>query len=50
MIKSFGFDQNPNELCIYKRMDGRLVVFLAMYVDDILLIGNDVGVLLSVKI
>ena len=27
-----------------------MVVFLVLYVDDILLIGNDVGTLLSVKV
>ena len=32
-----------------KNKDG-LVVFLVLYVDDILLMGNDVGMLSSVKI
>ena len=49
-IKSYGFDQYPNESCVYKKCDGSLVVFLVLYVDDILLIGNDVGVLSSVKL
>ena len=35
---------------MYKRCDGSVVVFLVLYVDDILLIGNDVGVLYSVKV
>ena len=29
---------------------GKMVVFLILYVDDILLIGNDVGILSSVKV
>ena len=33
-----------------KKCDGSMVVFLVLYVDDILLIGNDVGVLSSVKV
>ena len=49
-IKSYGFDQCPDESCVYKKCDGSLVVFLVLYVDDILLIGNDVGVLSSVKV
>ena len=35
---------------MYKRCSGNVVVFLILYVDDILLIGNDVGTLSSVKV
>ena len=49
-IKSYGVDQCPDESCVYKKCDGSVVVFLVLYVDDILLIGNDVGVLSSVKV
>ena len=49
-IKSFGFDQCPDESCVYKKCNGKVVVFLVLYVYDILLIGNDVGVLSSVKV
>ena len=35
---------------MYKRSSGHVVVFLILYVDDILLIGNDVGTLSSVKV
>ncbi|KAK4856333.1 hypothetical protein QYF36_016406 [Acer negundo] len=48
-VKGFGFIQNPNEPCVCKRIKGDKLVFLILYVDDILLIGNDVGVLTSVK-
>ena len=48
-VKSFGFIQCPDEPCVYKRRNENVVVFLVLYVDDILLIGNDVGTLLSVK-
>ena len=44
------FDQCPDEFCVYKNCDGSVVVFLVLYVDDILLIGNDVGVLSSFKV
>ena len=48
-IKSFGFEQNLDESCVYKRHRDKVVMFLLLYVDDILLIGNDVGVMSSVK-
>jgi hypothetical protein len=49
VIKGFGFVQNMEESCIYKKMSGSSVAFLVLYVDDILLIGNDVKMLNSVK-
>ena len=48
-IKTYGFKQNEDEPCVYKLIKESSVVFLILYVDDILLIGNDVGVLSSVK-
>ena len=44
------FSQNMDEPCVYKKVSGSIVVFLILYVDDILLIGNGVGALSSVKI
>ena len=35
---------------VYKRHQDKVVMFLVLYVDDILLIGNDVGVMSSVKV
>ena len=49
VIKTYGFEQNVDEPCVYKRIIDKKVVFLVLYVDDILLIGNDVGVLSNVK-
>ena len=49
-IKEFGFSKNMDEPCVYKKTNGSAIVFLVLYVDDILLIGNDVLVLQSVKI
>ena len=49
-VKSFGFIQSPDEPCVYKKCSGKVVVFMILYVDDILLIGNDVGTLSSVKV
>ncbi|MBY3556105.1 hypothetical protein HGI15_22490, partial [Modestobacter lapidis] len=49
-IKSFGFLQNMDEPCVYKKVSGSAISFLILYVDDILLIGNDVGMLSTVKL
>ena len=48
-VQSYGFDQCPSEACVYKRCEGNAVVFLVLYVDDILLIGNNVKMLSSIK-
>ena len=49
-VKLFGFLQSPDEPCVYKRCSGNVIVFLILYVNDIILIGNDVGTLSSVKV
>ena len=49
VIKAFGFIQVFGESCIYKQVSGRSIVFLILYVDDILLIGNDIEFLNSIK-
>ncbi|GJR30013.1 retrotransposon protein, putative, ty1-copia subclass [Tanacetum coccineum] len=41
-IKKIVFTQNPNEPCVYLKASGSNVAFLILYVDDILLMGNNV--------
>ena len=48
-VKELGFSRTPDESCIYVKASGSVVVFLVLYVDDILLIGNHVPELQSVK-
>ena len=48
-IKTYGFKQNVDEPCVYKHIKEKNVVFLVLYVDDILLVGNDVETLSNVK-
>ena len=48
-IKTYGFEQNVDEPCVYKYIKEKKVVFLVLYVDDILLIRNDVETLSNVK-
>ena len=49
MIRSYDFIKNEYEPCVCKKINGSVMTFLLLYVDDILLIGNDVGMLSSVK-
>ncbi|KAK8708459.1 hypothetical protein V6N13_059499 [Hibiscus sabdariffa] len=48
-IKEFGFIRNEDEPCVYKKINGSIVSFLILYVDDILIIGNDIPTLQSIK-
>ena len=49
-VKSFDFNQNEDELYVYKKVQEGMVVFMVLYVNDILFIGNDVVLLSSIKI
>ena len=49
VVKEFDFIKNEEEACVYKKAIGSSVAFLILYVDDILLIGNDIPMLESVK-
>ena len=49
VVKGFGFIKNEEEACVYKKASGSSVAFLILYVDDILLIGNDIPMLDSIK-
>ena len=49
VVKEFGFMQNRDESCVYKKLSGSSIEFLILYVDDILLIGNDVPFLTTIK-
>ncbi|THG28111.1 Ty1/Copia family ribonuclease HI, partial [Naasia lichenicola] len=49
VIKDNGFVRSVEEPCLYIKSSGSKIVFLVLYVDDILLIGNDIPLLSSVK-
>ena len=49
-IRSYSFIKNKDELCVYKKVSGSELTFLVLYVNDILLIGNDVGMFTYVKV
>ena len=48
-VKSYGFWQNIDELLVYKYFKDKKVVFLVLYVDDILF-GHDEGMLTLFKV
>src|SRR3954467_125959 len=41
VVKGFGFIKNEEESCVYEKVSGSARDFLVLYVDDILLSGND---------
>ncbi|GJX29177.1 retrotransposon protein, putative, ty1-copia subclass [Tanacetum coccineum] len=48
-IKKFGFTQNRDEPCVFLKASGSNVTFLILYVDDILIMGNNIPMLQDVK-
>ena len=49
LIKEYGCIHTFGEACIYKKVSESSVAFLILYVDDILLIGNNTEFLDSIK-
>ena len=49
VISSFSFIENVMDQCIYHKVSGSKIIFLVLYVDDILLASNDLGLLHEVK-
>ncbi|PKI39857.1 hypothetical protein CRG98_039762 [Punica granatum] len=49
VITSFGFFKNLVDQCIYLKVSGSKFIFLVLYVDDILLASNDLGLLEETK-
>ena len=49
VVISFGFEMNFADDCIYHKFSGSKYIFLVLYVDDILLATNDIGLLHETK-
>ncbi|KAL0444830.1 UNVERIFIED_CONTAM: hypothetical protein Slati_2205700 [Sesamum latifolium] len=49
VIQGYDFIKNDYDSCIYKKISGSSIAYLVLYVDDILLIGNDVKMLGDIK-
>ncbi|KAL0404280.1 UNVERIFIED_CONTAM: Retrovirus-related Pol polyprotein from transposon TNT 1-94 [Sesamum radiatum] len=50
VIRGYDFIKNDYDPCVYKKISGSSVAYLVLYVDDILLIGNDVKMLGDIKV
>ncbi|KAM0893325.1 hypothetical protein ACQ4PT_025194 [Festuca glaucescens] len=48
-IKSFGFNENREDNCVYAKFKNGKFIFLILYVNDILLASSDVSLLLETK-
>jgi len=48
-ITSFGFEMIEEDHCVYIRRSGKSVLILSLYVDDILLAGNDMSSIVATK-
>nr|GEV31764.1 retrotransposon protein, putative, Ty1-copia subclass [Tanacetum cinerariifolium] len=48
-MKKFGFTQNRDEPCVYLKTSRSNITFLILYVDDILIMGNNIQMLQDVK-
>jgi hypothetical protein len=49
VLKEVGFIKNVEEPRVYKNVSGNIVVFLILYMDDILMIGNNIPMMEVVK-
>ncbi|KAL0329163.1 UNVERIFIED_CONTAM: Retrovirus-related Pol polyprotein from transposon TNT 1-94 [Sesamum radiatum] len=49
VIRGYNFIKKEHDPCVYKKISGHSVAYLVLYVNDILLISNDVKMLGNVK-
>ncbi|KAL0400391.1 UNVERIFIED_CONTAM: Retrovirus-related Pol polyprotein from transposon TNT 1-94 [Sesamum radiatum] len=50
VIRGYDFVKNDYDPCVYKKISGSSIAYLVLYVDDILLIENDVKMLGDIKV
>ena len=48
-IRSYDFIKNVDKPCVYKKVSESAITFMVLYVDDILIIVNDVWIMTTVK-
>ncbi|KAL0345949.1 UNVERIFIED_CONTAM: hypothetical protein Sradi_4426200, partial [Sesamum radiatum] len=49
VIRGYDFIKNEHDLCVHKKINGNSVACLVPYIDDILLIENDVKMIGDIK-
>lgn len=50
VVTSLGFEENKVDQCIYLKLSGRRLIFLVLYVDDILLASSDLALIHETKL
>ena len=48
-IRGLGFTRSKEDHCVYFKLIGDRVIYLVLYVDDMLLIGNDKEIIQYLK-
>eukprot|EP00253_Pinus_taeda_P031620 PITA_31620 len=48
-IRGLGFTRSKADHCVYFKLIGRRVIYLVLYVDDMLLVGNDKEIIQDLK-
>ena len=48
-IRGLGFTRRKYDHCVYFKLIGDHVIYLVLYVDDMLLVGNDNEIILDLK-
>ena len=48
-IRGLGFTRSKEDHCVYFKLIGDCVIYLVLYVDDMLLIGNDKEIIQDLK-
>ena len=49
IVASMGFKENKVDQCIYLKVSGSKFIFLVLYLEDLLLASNDLGMLYKTK-
>jgi len=48
-IQGLGFTKSKADHCVYFKLSGDHVIYLVLYVDDMLLVGNDKEIIQDLK-
>ncbi|KAL0307767.1 UNVERIFIED_CONTAM: hypothetical protein Sangu_3012700, partial [Sesamum angustifolium] len=49
VMRAYNFIKNESDPCVYKKVSGSSIAYLVLYLDNILLIENDVNMLGDTK-
>jgi hypothetical protein len=49
LVGVLGFSRNVSDECVFVRIQGGLIAIIALYVDDMLIASNDIGILNEIK-